>query len=657
MLLVGCGPGPADGDPDTEPPDTDVVDTDTPDTDPAETDAVDSAPQGPRPPDFEGGFTEVLRAALTQAPLAIDPGDRETGRSPQISNGVFVDLDGDGRDEVVVTARAEDPIADPDALRAFRWEAAGLVEDAAWTAALAPLADDLLGAADLDGDGAVELLLARASHGWVELGPEGPASAAAWPLPDADTFVGRGGLAVADLDRDGLPDLVLGDVGCVPGRPSMRLLEQRGRGAWVARDDVVSQPQEVIPWAILPGWTPAGEAVLLALGKACDLLAPRPGALIAGPRGVDGFPAFVEHDPFGPGAAFRQLSTIAGGPLTLLNPMGGTLVDLDADARLDLVIANDAHFHPIVGGWLHAGAPDLTWVDPEPPPTLGAPMFAWAAAAVDLDRDGRPDLVVPHGDDADTWREDLIGPQIVQALWNAGGEGFVDVSGSVGLGTVGNWHTTQVGDPDADGDLDLLVGGFGTLPAAWRNDLGGRSLTVRLRGSSSGTHPVGAVIEVLDPRLPPTVHTVGSIASPAAWSDPVVEIGLAGGDALERLRVRWPSGLVTEHEGLAAGTLHLLREPETLRINPPSRRLPAVRGYRAFVEFTPRGPDGEPRDAEVAFEVVAGSATWSSALRHAGSSWNRDLGAPEVPEVTTIVITVDGVEQPLRPRIVWEPAP
>ncbi len=139
-----------------------------------------------------------------------------------------------------------------------------------------------------------------------------------------------------------------------------------------------------------------------------------------------------------------------------------TLADLDGDGDLDLLLGNK-----IEPGERHTGR--LYWYENTGSRT--APSFRlrgrlplegqyhYAAAAGDLDGDGRTDLVVgSFGSKLAFWR-------------NAGGAPtLVLIDSAVAAVTRGSHTTPALGDLDGDGDLDLLVGRASGYLTQFRND-------------------------------------------------------------------------------------------------------------------------------------------------------------------------------------------
>ena len=89
---------------------------------------------------------------------------------------------------------------------------------------------------------------------------------------------------------------------------------------------------------------------------------------------------------------------------------------------------------------------------------------------------------------------------------------------------------------------------------------GGHRLGVRLRGASGGT-PVGARVTVLAGGRR-QVRWLSSGTGYLSGGDPRLWFGLGDAEAVDRLEVRWPSGVAESWPGPAADRIVELREGE-----------------------------------------------------------------------------------------------
>jgi len=199
-------------------------------------------------------------------------------------------------------------------------------------------------------------------------------------------------------------------------------------------------------------------AVLLVLGGCGDAdeapnEAREDASAPPGPDLAGGFAASFDDVTARSGVAFTH-RTGATGEKLLPETMGSgaCLFDMDSDGALDLFLVNSAG-----PSALFAGRGDGTFADVSAERGADVEPYGMGAAAADFDGDGDRDLYVT------ALREDLL-------LVNEGGA-FVERAEAAGLVDPGwtddagarhpSWSTASTWlDFDADGDVDLFVGGY-----------------------------------------------------------------------------------------------------------------------------------------------------------------------------------------------------
>jgi len=189
----------------------------------------------------------------------------------------------------------------------------------------------------------------------------------------------------------------------------------------------------------------------------------------------------------------------------------------------------------------------------------------------------------------------LSGYETNPLFHNLGGT-FVNVSSATGCGLVDDGRAVVAMDLDRDGDPDLVVHNAQRPQlTALRNDLGrGRTVVVSLRGTKSNRFGVGArVVATVGGRRHAQEMTCGS----GYLSGPPLELmfGLGEAPGLEKLEIVWPSGAreevgpiasgratVEEGKGVVAHAPHA--RPEPVKLAPPERI--AREGDRLAVDAT-----------------------------------------------------------------------
>jgi hypothetical protein len=237
--------------------------------------------------------------------------------------------------------------------------------------------------------------------------------------------------------------------------------------------------------------------------------------------------------------------------------------DMDGDGKPDLYSAGIKHWHIGESGdpaelllnrtdagvisfeRLHASQSGMA----VPHPTTDWNEGLIMAAAVDLDNDGRPDMLVAASDYPDQYG--LLFHQKPDGTFEEVGEtwGFHHPCAS-GL---------AVADFDRDGDLDIVVGS-GTArdcSAIWSTNevhlyennasQNGRWLAIRLRGDGVTTNStgIGARVTVRAGGVAQVQQLTAGYGHMAQQNDTVLFFGLGNCQSVESIEVRWPNRALT----------------------------------------------------------------------------------------------------------------
>jgi hypothetical protein len=250
------------------------------------------------------------------------------------------------------------------------------------------------------------------------------------------------------------------------------------------------------------------------------------------------------------GVAFSE-----GGEET--SSMAVDFADYDGDGRLDLFVS-DIHYSALYrneGGGLFA---DVTV-----PAGIAAPSGqydGWGASFLDYDNDGDVDIFKANGD-----MNHLFG-QEDQLFENQGDGRFVDVSIDRGSYFLKEYvgRGAAFGDYDNDGDIDVFIVNLNAPPVLLRNEsLDGHSwLAVQLVGTASNRDGVGARVAVTAGETV-QVAQKKSASGYLSTNDPRLHFGLGKADGAERIEVTWPSGAVQVLENVRAGQVLTIHEQST----------------------------------------------------------------------------------------------
>ncbi len=612
-------------------------------------------PTGAAPPTTFGPAFLELTAMLAAPPFALH--EFAAGTEPEEAFGIIADLDGDGLPEVLLSPTYND-YSRPTVVYRLVASGAGLVP--APELAM-PAAAHILAAVDLDGDGLPDLLDREGDLGIAWGKAKGKFEAVA-PLKLTNSiFASALTPYLDDLDQDGWLDLLVGVPCCGQDPGECRDLHPllcNGPRSYVDQTQLVQEVWPGKPYAVLSATLPSGDRVIAQLGAAC--IGDASVSCLYRQNGLndEGFPRYEPFDPAPEDAVFRDSSKPEESMATR-SPMAAAVGDLDGDGLMDLAVMMNP-IHTLLKG--RATTPlveqtPCTGFQQLMPDKGSNPMLPWGVALVDLDRDGRPDVVTAHGNDTGGWQDasKFTGPQHATAYWNAGNLHFVDVTDALGLGRRGQWRAMVVGDLEGDGDADLVIGAKGELPRVYLNhiDTGNHGFALRLHGTTSNHLGIGARIDVPALGSVPAQHLLmGGVGSPTGVSEPLVFVALGPAKSLPSLTITWPSGTVQAVQELAAGQIHDVQEPQVLELTPANRRVPADAKSAVTVRITPRAADGSPRDDTVQLTILKGTGSVSAPTRD-GLAWVFQVQAPSQPGFCLLEARIGGAAVTVRPHLWW----
>lgn len=323
------------------------------------------------------------------------------------------------------------------------------------------------------------------------------------------------GAAWVDFDNDGLLDLYVTNRGVTTaGEPNL-LFQNDGDGTFTE--------------------------VAVAMGVECHTMTFQP---IFTDYDLDGDPdLYISSDKFQGnrlyrnegGVSFTDVSAATGSGL-LMDGMGISVGDVNDDGRPDIYITNTPSGHRCLVS--QADATFLEMAD-----TLGMTVgeIGWGAVFFDCDLDGDEDLFQVNEAPNRLFRNDGVAPwaNITSTAGVGGG------AGALSLGCT-------AADFDGDGDLDIYVSNVLAECEVYRNETtsGAHWLKVDTDGTVSNRDGIGARVEI-EVAGATQFREIRAGSSYLSQKDMRGSFGLGAATIVDRVEVRWPSGIVDVLQNVA----------------------------------------------------------------------------------------------------------
>lgn len=310
----------------------------------------------------------------------------------------------------------------------------------------------------------------------------------------------------------------------------------------------------------------------------------------------DGWPDLFVANDVGPNflyhnngnGTFTDVGMLTGVALGLsgrsMGNMAGDFADFDRDGRFGMIITRYG-FQPVslLRNEGAAGFQDVTWAS-----GIGqvkSSPVRWGTGFADFDNDGWPDVFVANGNvtqlveklpDENPYREPL------QLFRNRANGTFDEIANSAGLndGPLQSRRGAAFGDINNDGNVDVVVYNKGGPPSLFLNETrnGNHRVEFRLVGTKSNREAVGARVTVYTSKLT-QIDEVRAGGSYLSSSDLRLHFGLGSAMKMEKIEIRWPSGLNQQLRNVPGDAIYTITEGQgiTNTIKLPS---PTVRNQR-----------------------------------------------------------------------------
>lgn len=247
--------------------------------------------------------------------------------------------------------------------------------------------------------------------------------------------------------------------------------------------------------------------------------------------------------------------------------MGVGIGDYDNDGHLDIFITNFEGEH----NTLYRNEGDGFFLDVSFVSRIaasGGPQVGWGAALFDFDNDGDKDIFAANGHtypQADLPHTNASYAQPNFLYENLGDGTFADVSvkSGPGLAIEKVSRGASFADYDDDGDVDIFVVNLNTTPDLLRNDGGNGNnyLLVESVATASNRNGIGTRIEI-EAAGQRQVNEVRSGSSYLSHDDMRVHFGLGQAAVVDKVTLRWPSGIVQILEKVAVNQVLKVTEAE-----------------------------------------------------------------------------------------------
>ena len=246
--------------------------------------------------------------------------------------------------------------------------------------------------------------------------------------------------------------------------------------------------------------------------------------------------------------------------------------DFDNDGLLDIYVTNITDDYMKEGNFLWKNNGNLTFTDVSRETNTYDTGWGWGAKFFDYDNDGWLDLYVTNGwvsagsesyvpdvfemiikpgidlADARNWppmgTKSLSGYQKKRLFHNERGQAFTDQAAKYGVDSIRDGRGIAIADFDNDGRLDMFVANANGQPFLYHNTMpgGGHWAEFALRGVKSNALGVGAQVRVTAGGRTQLRFVDGGNGF-AGQSSMRLHVGLGAAATIDKVEVRWPSGM------------------------------------------------------------------------------------------------------------------
>lgn len=271
---------------------------------------------------------------------------------------------------------------------------------------------------------------------------------------------------------------------------------------------------------------------------------------------------------------FEEMGVLSGSGLgsggQRYGNMAADFADFDHDGKLDLFVTRFGN-QPASLYWNQGDGQFSDIADKAGIASLTFSPVKWGTGFGDFDNDGWPDIFIANGNFSilmDSLPYDARYAEPIQLFRNQGDRSFQEVANASGLndGLLRSRRGTAFGDVDNDGNLDVVVFNANGPPSLFLNQTENSNHRVLLQ--LIGTKSNRAAIGA---RVTVTTSSMSQIdevhggGSYNSSSDTRLHFGLGIDATIKKLEVRWPSGLMQEFHDIKADARYEIKEGAGIR--------------------------------------------------------------------------------------------
>jgi hypothetical protein len=252
-----------------------------------------------------------------------------------------------------------------------------------------------------------------------------------------------------------------------------------------------------------------------------------------------------------------------------LGSMGVDLADFDRDGRLDITVSTFAYEPDNLFRNTGNEFNDVTWAA-----KIGRPTFRWVkwgTGFVDFDNDGLQDILVASGHVFAAIDKLMGEPGFREPMLlfrNTDGMRFDDVSGASGINDepLQSRRGIAFGDLNNDGSVDAVVFNVNGPPSILINDTRSPNHRVifKLVGTTSNRAAIGARVTITAGGVTQLREVKGG-NSYISQSDLRLHFGLGKEERIEKIEIRWPNGKTEGLKDIAADAIYTVVEGAGIR--------------------------------------------------------------------------------------------